>query len=319
MSYGFSELSGGAPLAELHLHLEGSLEAATLIELDPALTPDAVAERYRYTGFLSFLDAYKWVVRRLNRPEEYALAARHLFARLAAQGIRHADLNLSVGVMLRRSLDAAAIIRAVRAEAGCQTVSIEFVFDAVRQFGPEQGLAVAELAREFGAAFGVGGDETGAPLTDFAPAAERSGGVFIPHAGETSTPRDVWDALEMGARRIGHGIRAVQDEVLCRRLREDGIVLEISLSSNAATGSVPSLPDHPVRELLDRGVPLTLNTDDPAMFRTTLAREFQLARDLFRFTGHEVAHVQDLAWQYRLGGPRLSAGKHSIGEGRGTG
>lgn len=295
-----SSLLQATPLAELHLHLEGSLQAATLMELDAELTPDSVAERYRYTSFHSFLDTYKWVVRRLNRPQDYALAARHLFSRLAAEGIAHVDLNLSVGVMLRRALEAEAIIGAVRREADQSSVSVELIFDAVRQFGAEEALAVAELARTFGAAFGVGGDETGAPLTDFREAADRAGGPFIPHAGETSTARDVWAAVEMGARRIGHGIRAIEDPVLCQRLRDDGIVLEISLSSNVATGSVASLGGHPLRRLFDLGVPVTLNTDDPAMFATTLTREFELARTIFGFTESELSAIRHLAWDRRL-------------------
>jgi len=285
--------------AEIHLHLEGSLEPATVAEIDPSVRAEEVTAAYQYSTFAGFLEAYKWVVARLNTPGDYAIAARRLFERLTQEGVTHLDLNLSIGVMLRRELPARAIIEAIRAEAAVTTIEVDYVFDAVRQWGPEAALPVAELAREYGAMFGVGGDETRWPLADYRDAARRAGGWFVPHAGETSDARNVWEAVECGARRIGHGIRAIKDETLCRRLRDDDIPLEISISSNVMTGSVPSLAGHPVRRLFDLGVPITLNTDDPAMFHTTLAREFEIARQVFGFTEREIGQLRQNALKYR--------------------
>ncbi len=272
------------PLAELHLHLEGSIEPETLCQIDPAVTPGEVRERYQFTNFAGFLEAYKWVVRKLNQPADYALAARALRERLAAQRVTHFELNLSVGVMVFRQLPARAILDAIRAELP----GVPLIFDAVRQFTPEAAVEVAELAVEYGAAFGIGGDEAAQPISVFRDAIRRANGLFIPHAGETTDARNVWEAVEHGAQRIGHGIRAMEDPALCRYLRDHRIPLEISITSNVATGSVPSVEAHPVRRLFDLGVPIVLNTDDPAIFQTTLEQEYSLAGRVLGFNDQEL-------------------------------
>jgi len=275
--------------AELHVHLEGGLEPETLVELDPSLSEERVRERYGFETFAGFLDSYKWVVSKLNRPEDYALAARRL------RRYAHTEANLSVGVMLRRNLDARAIVEAVRRELP----ECPLIFDAVRQFGGAAAIPVAELAAEFGAGFGVGGDETVSPLTEFRDAIAIQPNRFYPHAGETSNARNVWEALELGAARIGHGIRAIEDPALCRELRERDVPLEISLTSNVKTGAVESYEAHPLRKLFDLGVAVTLNTDDPAMFGTTLEREYEIAQRTFGFSAAEMETIRQNAFVYR--------------------
>lgn len=282
------------PLAELHLHLEGSIEPETMTEIDPAVSAEEVRSQYRYQDFRGFLMAYKWVVLKLDRPEQYAIAARRLKESLEAQRITHAEINLSVGVMIWRKLDARAIIAAIQRELG----DWPLIFDAVRQFDPADAIRVAELACEFDAGFGVGGDESARPLSEFRDAIVLAPDRFYPHAGETSNAANVWDALDHGARRIGHGIRAVDDPALCRELRDRNVPLEISLTSNVATGAVPSLEAHPARRLFDFGVPVILNTDDPAMFHTSLRREYQLARETFGFSDPEIAALRQNAFAY---------------------
>jgi adenosine deaminase/aminodeoxyfutalosine deaminase len=282
-----------SPLAELHLHLEGSIEPPTLCAIDPSLREADVLARYRYDGFPGFLESYKWVVRRLNLPEHYALTARALRERLAEHGVVYAELNVSVGVMLWRGQNARANVAAIQAELA----DWPLIFDAVRQHGGAPARAVAELALEFGAGFGIGGDETAIPMSEFTDAIRIVEGAFYPHAGETSEAKNVWEALEAGARRIGHGIRAIGDVDLCRELREREVPLEISISSNLATGAVESLEAHPAKRLFDLGVPIVLNTDDPAMFHTTLPREFELARRL-GFTAAELEEVRQNAFRF---------------------
>jgi adenosine deaminase len=121
----------------------------------------------------------------------------------------------------------------------------------------------------------------------------------VPHAGETEGPQSVWAALELGAVRIGHGIRAIDDPVLVRHLADRRIPLEICLSSNFATGAACP-EDHPVRALFDAGVPVTLNTDDPALFGTTLAREFEIAAERYGFSGAELDEVACNGFRYSL-------------------
>ncbi|MBM3814127.1 MAG: adenosine deaminase [Acidimicrobiia bacterium] len=275
------------PKAELHLHLEGSLEPETVRELAPELSLEEIRARYRYENFLGFLQAFQWVVERLRSPEGYALAARRLLERLAAQNVRYAEITLSAGVTLWRGQEFAPVYEAVRREAARSTVQVWWVLDAVRQFGAEKAMEVARLAAERAAdgvvAFGIGGDEAAAPPEMFAEvfAFARSRGLRLaPHAGETAGPPSIWGALRFGADRIGHGIRAVEDPALMRHLRDQKIPLEVCISSNLATGVVTRLEEHPARKLYESGVPIVLNTDDPAMFHTSLVREYELAARL---------------------------------------
>lgn len=276
--------------AELHVHLEGSVEQETLRELDPALDGEKLRELYAYSDFLGFLRSYKWINLRLTRPQHFALITRRLLERLERENVLYAELNLSVGVWLWRELEFEPYFEAIAAEARRSPVRVRFIFDAVRQFGLEAGWEVARLAAAHQAegvlGFGVGGDEARGPIKDLQPVfawAKEQGLHLAPHAGEVVGPQSVWDALECGAERIGHGIRSIDDPVLVRHLADHAIPLEVCISSNVCTGAVASLKEHPVRRLFDAGVPVTLNTDDPPMFGTTLEREFQLAADEFGF------------------------------------
>jgi aminodeoxyfutalosine deaminase len=274
--------------AELHLHLEGSIEPETLVEIDPSLNIGEVGERFRFHGFAGFLEAYKWVNRQLRAPEHYALAARRCFEKLASQGVVYAEVTLSVGVILWKEQDFHAIFDALANEASRAPLQIRWVFDAIRHFGQEPAMRVAQLAVERKqdgvVAFGIGGDEIRGPAGWFRDAfafAKKSGMALVPHAGEIDGPASIWSCVELGADRIGHGIRAADDPALMRRLRDDHIPLEVCITSNVCTGAVASLEAHPVRKLFDAGVPITINTDDPALFATSLAREYAVARDRF--------------------------------------
>ncbi len=290
------------PKAELHLHLEGSIEPETLRELDPDAELDTC---FQFDGFLEFLQCFKRVNERLRSPEAYALAARRLFERLAEQNVRYAEVTLSAGVVLWKKQEFAPIYEAVRREAAQAQVEIWWLLDAIRHFGVEHAMRVAELAAERTGdgviGFGVGGDEARGPERWFSGVFEfaRHQGLRVTaHAGEVTGPESVWGALEIGAERIGHGIRAVQDPALLRELRDRDIPLEICISSNVATGVVPSLKDHPIRRIYDSGVPIVLNTDDPGLFRTTLCREYEIAAREFGFTEAELGGLADNSFKY---------------------
>ncbi|MEK7407865.1 MAG: adenosine deaminase [Acidobacteriota bacterium] len=297
------------PKAELHLHLEGSIEPETLRELDPELTLEEIAERYRYEDFRGFIESYKWVLGRLRRPEDYALAARRLLARLAQENVGYAEITLSAGVILARDQKVGPILEAVSGEAAQSPVEVRWVLDAVRQFGSEEAMRVAEAAAEYAglgvAAFGIGGDESLGPVEWFDEVfafARRAGLHLTVHAGETVGPESVWGALRLGAERIGHGIRAIENPALVAYLRDHRIPLEICISSNVATGAVASLKAHPVRALYEAGVPIVLGADDPAMFHTTLSHEYELAAHEFGFTEDELRGIAENGFRYAFVG-----------------
>jgi len=293
------------PKAELHLHLEGSIEPETLRELAPDLTLEEIRAHYEYPDFAGFLGSFEWVTRHLQTPEHYALITRRLLDRLAGENVRYAEIIHSTGVVLWREQDPAAVYDAIRRAAEGSGVEVQWIVDAVRQFGVEHVRRVAEFAasrvNDGVVAFGIGGDEARGPARLFQETfrnASAHGLRLTAHAGETTGPESIWESLEIGAERIGHGIRAIDDPVLVRHLRDQDIPLDVCLSSNVATGAVASLREHPIRRLFDAGVPITLNTDDPAMFHTTLTAEYELAAREFGFSEEELRGIAANAFRY---------------------
>jgi len=289
------------PKAELHLHLEGSVEPETLLELDPAAPPNL----YSYTDFDAFLKAFGVVGKALRNPEAYALITRRLLERLHAQNVRYAEIIVAAGVVLWKGQDFAPIFDAIQCAAAESPVRVRWILDAVRQFGVEHVLRVAELAAERVnagvVAFGIGGSEARGPAEWFTDAfrfARNAGLRLTAHAGEGTSAASIWAALELGAERIGHGISAIDDPVLVQHLAAHDIPLEVCITSNLVTGVVRRLEDHPVRRLYDAGVPIVLNTDDPAMFQCTLVGEYRLAAEKFGFTGQELRGIAGNGFRY---------------------
>ena len=293
------------PKAELHLHLEGAIDAETMAVLAPECTVDQVRARYRYADFGGFIECFKWISAHLRSPEDYALITRHLLANLAAQNVRLAEITIAAGVILWKKQNFAEIFAAARQAACGSAVEVRWIVDAVRHFGVEHAMEVVEVAAPYVGqgvvAFGIGGDESRGPASWFGPVFRRArelGFRLTAHAGETCGAESIWEALEIGAERIGHGITAARDPELMRVLRERDIPLEVCISSNVATGAVASLRDHPVRALYDAGVPIILSSDDPAMFHTTLVGEYELARDVFGFTEQELTAMAQAGFRY---------------------
>ncbi|HEV2447866.1 MAG TPA: adenosine deaminase, partial [Candidatus Sulfopaludibacter sp.] len=295
------------PKAELHLHLEGSVEPETLHELDPATPVEEFRALYQFADFDAFLKAFGAIGKRLRTPEDYALVTRRLLERLAAQNVRYAEIILAAGVVLWKGQEFAPIFDAVRDAASGSPVEVFWILDAVRQFGPEQGMQVAQWAAERVdrgvVALGIGGSEERGPaewFTDIYAFAKSAGLRLVAHAGESTGPESVWAALRLGAERIGHGIAAARDPDLLRHLRERDIPLEVCITSNLVTGVVKRLEDHPIRRIYDAGVPIVLNTDDPAMFRCTLEGEYRLAAEAFGFSEAELRGIAENGFRYRF-------------------
>lgn len=296
---------GDLTRAELHLHLEGAVEPATLKELDPALSDAELRAALSYSDFAGFIQSYVWVNRKLRGPDDYALIARRLFERLAAQGVCYAEVTLSAGVILWKKQDLAAIFDALAKEAARSPVPIRWILDATRQWGAEAAAPVFDFAADHindgVVAIGIGGIEAEGPalwFKDLYAQARDRGLRLLCHAGETTDAQSVWDALAIGAERIGHGIRAVHDAKLMAHLRDNNIPLEVCISSNVRTGAVASFADHPVRKLFDAGVPIILNTDDPALFECTLDSEYDLAARTFGFTRDELSTIAANSLKY---------------------
>jgi adenosine deaminase/aminodeoxyfutalosine deaminase len=296
------------PKAELHLHLEGSIEPSTLLELrqrhgmDGASFAD-VEQLYDFKDFAGFLVAFKDVTGHLRTPEDYELITYRLMERLKAQNVLHAEVIVSAGVCLWRKQDFAAIFEGLeRGRARGEKdfgLSLMWIFDAIRQFGADKAQRVLDLAIQFRernvVAFGIGGDELAGPAEWFSAVYGRAaehGLHLTAHAGESAGPESVWGALNLKVERIGHGLTAGQDQELIEELAERQVPIEICVTSNVRTGCCTELAQHPVRRYFDQGLMLTLNSDDPAMFRTSLAEEYGLVQETFGFTDE---HLRELA------------------------
>jgi aminodeoxyfutalosine deaminase len=286
------------PKAELHLHLEGSIQPATVCLLTArhgvTITEHDVRQRYAYQNFMEFLETFKWVTSFLRDPADYALITRDLGEQLLSQRVVYAEVTLSVGIMLLRKqspeANFEAILRATEPFAN-RGLRINYVFDAVRQFGPEAAARVLESARQCASkaivAFGTGGDELSVPTEDFRPVynqAAEFGLHRLIHAGEVGGPDKIREAIELlGVERIGHGIAAIHDLALMDLLADRRIPLEICPQSNIRTGALAlqlrrehvRIEEHPLVALFRHGIPVVLSTDDPAMFHTTLLNEYE--------------------------------------------
>jgi adenosine deaminase/aminodeoxyfutalosine deaminase len=303
------------PKAELHLHLEGTIAPATLVELSarhdtvPLTHHDAEA-LYRFTDFTEFIESFKAVTRRLRDPEDYELAAWRMMEHLAAQGIVHAEVYISVGVIyMWRNFDPrcfepifAGLERSRERAARELGLSLYWIFDAVRHFTVEEAERVFRKAaemREFYPSIigiGLGGDERRSgsePFRHLYARAQSSGLRLTNHAGETTGPEAIWEALDIGSERIGHALSAIRDEKLLQELeaRSARTGLELNPSSNVRTGVCPSFADHPLRQYFDRGLLVTLNSDDPAFFSSDLVNEFLLAHTQQGFTRDELRQL----------------------------
>ena len=307
------------PKAELHLHLEGTITASTLVELSMLgdarpMTLEAAQALYAYEDFTGFLQAFKTVVTELRGPAEYELAAWRMLQGLAAQGVCHAEVYISVGVIFRLRPEEdktnpnlfpdifAALERArVRGEQELG-VTLSWIFDAVRHFTVEEAARVFRLAAAMRSAYpsiigiGLGGDErkTGSePFRALYEEAAAAGLRLTNHAGETTGPEAIREALEIGSERLGHVLSAGDDPTLLQELLRRQVPLELNPSSNVKTGVCPSLQEHPLRRYFDAGLMVTLNSDDPAFFGATVADEYRLAHEVHGFSRGELRQLAE--------------------------
>lgn len=282
------------PKVELHVHLEGSIQPSTLLALArrngialPADTAEALRAWYTFTDFAHFVEIYMAISECIRSVGDIELIAREFLLGQAAQGVRYSEVTYTAfthyqfkGISFEDQLAALNRARAwATAELG---VTMGLVIDIPRTISPDNGLLVAGWAiagmHDGVVALGLGGPEIGNPPEKFAAAfarARAAGLPSVPHAGETVGPASIWGALdELNAVRIGHGVRCIEDPQLVAVLRERQIPLEVCPTSNVCLGVAPNIASHPLPQLLSEGLYVTLNSDDPPMFNTTLTDEY---------------------------------------------
>lgn len=331
MSADLESFVAGLPKVELHVHHIGSAAPRTVARLADRYagsTPvpadaDLLAEYFSFTDFAHFIEVYLSVVDLVRDPEDVATLTYDIAEELAAQRVRYAELTLT---------PYSSIVRGIAAEAFCEAVEdarvraardlgieLRWCFDIPGEAGipaADRTLEVALKQRPDGlVSFGLGGPEIGVPrawFTSHFQQARAAGLHTVPHAGESTGPETIWDAVRhLHPERIGHGTSAATDPELLAYLREHDIPLEVCPTSNVCTRAVPSIAEHPLPTMVAAGVPVTINSDDPPMFSTTLNREYLVAADLLGLDRHGVANLAHQAVRYSFLGDADKAAIHS--------
>jgi len=303
------------PKAELHVHHIGSASPQTVAELAarhhgqtpvPA-DPDRLAAYFTFTDFAHFVEVYLSVVDLIRDPDDVWALTYQVGRDLAAQSVRYAEVTVSPYSSTSRGIPAEAFCEAIedarKRVLADHHVSLSWCFDIPGESGipaADVTLDVALRCQPDGlVSFGLGGPEIGVPRPQFASHFERAraaGLRSVPHAGESTGPQTMWDAINvLGAERIGHGIAAAQDPSLMAYLRDHDIPLEICPTSNVCTRSVASLDDHPLPLLAAALVPFSINSDDPPMFSTTINREYAVAASILGLNNHGIADLSRAA------------------------
>ena len=304
-----TDFIAGLPKAEIHVHHVGSASPRIVSELaarHPGTVPsdlDELREYYRFRDFAHFIEVYLAVVDLIREPEDVRLLTYEVARDMAAQNVRYAELTLTPYTSVLAGVPIEAFVEAVEdartAAERDHGIKLRWIYDIPGEFGLPAAEATADYALDHAPGtligFGLGGPEIGVDRPQFEPVFSRAraaGLHSVPHAGETTGPQTVWDALEhLGAERIGHGTSSVQDPKLIEHLVEHQVPLEVCPTSNIATRAVEVLENHPIKQLYDAGVLVTVNSDDPPMFGTTLTREYEIAADLLDLDAAGVAEL----------------------------
>ena len=292
------------PKAELHVHLEGAIPLEALWQLvlkyggDPAVPdPASLQRRFVYRDFPHFIDTWVWKNAFLREYEDFTFFAEAVARDLAAQNIRYVEAFFSPLDFARHGLRVERLAEAIRRGlARVPAVEVALVCDLVRDFGPELAVTTLEQVNDVRSegviGIGIGGSEGQFPPEPFAPIyaeARRLGLHTTAHAGEAAGAASIWGAIRaLHVERIGHGTRAFEDEHLLDVLAETRLPLEMCPLSNVRTGVVPSIDEHPVRRYFERGLCVTVNSDDPKMFGNSLAEEYRLLESRLGFSRDDI-------------------------------
>ncbi|MFI9381647.1 adenosine deaminase [Kutzneria sp. NPDC052558] len=298
------------PKAELHVHLVGAASLDTVLELSRrhperhVPTERAELEQYyEFRDFPHFITVYSAVNKLVTTPEDVRTLLLGLARDLAANNVRYAEVTVSAIAHFPYGVSpemlSEALVAGRRQALDEHGVELAWIFDVPMPSDHRDGYStldyVLDQRPEGTVALGLAGLEAPFPRAGFRAAfqgAIAAGLHSVPHAGETTGPEEIWAALhDLGAERLGHAVSAASDEKLLKHLAETGIPVEVSLTSNLRTRAVPSLAEHPLPRLLDAGVTVTLNTDDPGMFGTTLNHEYLLCHQAFGLGPADLAEL----------------------------
>lgn len=304
----------GLPKAELHVHHVGSASPRIVAELaarhpDSPVPqdPDELARFFTFTDFAHFVDLYLATVDLVRTAEDVRMLTFEVARELSGQQVRYAELTMTPYTSVVRGIPIEAYTEAIEDARVAAERELGVVLRWVYDIPGESGLASADATLSYAldhrpealVGFGLGGPEIGVPRPQFAPhfAAARAAGLHsVPHSGESTGPQSVWDALTLlGAERVGHGTSSVQDPRLLEHLAEHRIPLEVCPTSNVATRVVERIEEHPLRAMVEAGVVVTVNSDDPPMFGTTLNREYEVAAALLDLDARGVADLATAA------------------------
>ena len=295
------------PKVELHVHLEGAIPYGALFDLiqkyggDPSM-PDvtSLVKRFEYKDFAQFIEQWGWKNQFLREYEDFSHIAELAARDMAGQNIRYAEMFFSPSIFVRYGLDVQELTHAVRAGLS-RVVEIEvaLIADLVRDYGPKSEMTTLEKLNEVKSdgviGIGVGGSEHEFPPEPFESLFEEARRMEFrtnAHAGEAAGPQSIWGAIRhLHVDRIGHGTRAHEDPVLLDYLAEQEIPLELCPVSNVRTGVVSTIAEHPIRDYFKRGLIVSVNTDDPKMFGTALAEEYELLEQECGFTEQEICRL----------------------------
>ena len=299
------------PKVELHVHLEGAMQAETLQKLSqknhidlPVHNLEEIKRWTVFSGFPDFNEKYILISNSIRSEEDIYLIAREFLKAQAAQNIRYSEVTYTAythvkqaGIPISNQMDALK----EASQWGKENLGtyMRFIIDIARETSPEEGILVAEAAvcnQDKGVvALGLGGYEVGNPPSKFVKAFAVAHEADLPcilHAGETAGPKSIWDALETGnSLRIGHGIRCLEDPVLVEELYRRQIPLEVCPTSNVCLGIVTELKEHPLPRLIQQGLYVTINSDDPTLFSTCLNEEYLKIMDCFNYSMQEIKQL----------------------------
>lgn len=300
------ELIRALPKVEQHVHIVGSVQPETMLWLIeeggmdmPYNTVADVQRFFQYRDFPHFISIYSTVVDCIANEDQFERITYEMLENDARCNVRYVEASFSAPDHVRKGLDYGRMLDAInrgvyRADRDFG-IECNLRIDLVRNYGPDAGMEVLDWIEKKGdniISIDIGGSEERFPPKPFASVYRRAGEMglhLVAHAGEVAGPKSIWEAVKfLSVEHIGHGVAAVGDLRLMNYLLEQGVTIEACPVSNIRTGAVSSLERHPIRTFLDRGLVVTVNSDDPSMFNTDMNNEYLQLHDRLNFTIREL-------------------------------